>query len=101
MSLQSTSKYIQPLENPTAYAKAQYQEWAPASCVCCDCLTSEGGKKRTYAVMYDSKMEINYPISPCVCCTTEQCVVDRVYTYFLDKPPFRTGMRSRSLDARK
>jgi len=42
--------------------------------------------------MYDSKLEINRPCEPCICCSTEQCIVDNVTTSYLDKPPFRTGM---------
>lgn len=91
-TIHSTSKYIQPLENPTAYAKAKYMPFAPASCVCHQCFTSEGGQKRTYAIMYDSKLEINRPLEPCMCCSTEQCIVDRVQSMYLDKPPFRSGM---------
>lgn len=91
-TIHSTSKYIQPLENPTAYAKATFMDFAPASNTCNSCWVSEGAKKRTYAVMYDSKMEINAPLDVCCCCSTEQCLVDRVTTYYLDQPPFRTGM---------
>ena len=93
-TIHSTSVYIQPLENPTAYAKAQFMPFAPASCICTQCFVSEGGKKRTYAIMYDSKLEINRPCEPCICCSTEQCIVDHVTTSYLDKPPFRTGMHS-------
>ena len=95
-TIHSTSVYIQPLENPTAYAKAQFMDFAPASSICTTCCTSEGGKKRTYAIMYDSKLEINRPCEPCICCSTEQCIVDNVTTSYLDKPPFRTGMHSRA-----
>ena len=27
-----------------------------------------------------------------MCCSTEQCIVDRVQSMYLDKPPFRSGM---------
>jgi hypothetical protein len=96
-TIHSTSLYIQPLENPTAYAKAKFMDFAPASAICYSCCISEGGKKRTYAIMYDSKLEINRPIEPCMCCSTEQCIVDQVSVAYLDKPPFRTGMHSRPL----
>lgn len=88
----STSVYIQPLENPTAFAKAEFMDFAPAGSICTTCCVSEAAKLRTYAIMYDSKLEINRPFEPCMCCSTENCIVDRVSTAYLDKPPFRTGM---------
>ena len=93
----STSVYIQPLENPTAFAKAEFVDFAPAACICTTCCASEAAKKRSYAIMYDSKLEINRPFEPCMCCSTENCIVDRVSTAYLDKPPFRTGMHIRPL----
>jgi hypothetical protein len=91
-AIHSTSKYIQPLDNPTAYAHADYMSFAPAPCVCCGCFASEAEQKRTFAVMYDSKLVINVPCAPCCCCSNEQCSSDHIYTYFVDKPPFRSGM---------
>jgi len=88
----SQSTYIQPLENPTAFSKATFVPFAPQPCVCCGCLANEAEQLRTYAVVYDSKLEINSPCAPCCCCSTEQCIVDRVQTMFMDKPPFRSGM---------
>jgi len=88
----SQSTYIQPLENPTAFSKATFVPFAPQPCVCCGCLANEAEQLRTYAVVYDSKLEINSPCAPCCCCSTEQCIVDRVKTMFMDKPPFRSGM---------
>jgi len=88
----SQSTYIQPLENPTAYAKATFVPFAPQPCYCCGCLANQPEQLRTYAVVYDSKLEVNIPCAPCCCCSTEQCIVDRVQTMFMDKPPFRSGM---------
>ena len=93
----STSVYIQPLENPTAFAKAEFMDFAPAGSICTTCCVSEAAKLRTYGIMYDSKLEINRPFEPCMCCSTENCIVDRVKTAYLDKPPFRTGMHIRLL----
>ena len=42
--------------------------------------------------MYDSKLEVNRPFEPCMCCSQEVCLEDRIHTAYLDKPPFRSGM---------
>ena len=34
----------------------------------------------------------NFPVAPCLCCTNELCINDRVTTSYVDKPPFRSGM---------
>ena len=93
----STSVYIQPLENPTAFAKAEFVDFAPAACICTTCCASEASKKRSYAIMYDSKLEVNRPFEPCMCCSQEVCLEDRIHTAYLDKPPFRSGMHIRPL----
>ena len=96
-SVHSTSVYIQPLENPTAFAKAEFVDFAPAACICTTCCASEAAKKRSYAIMYDSKLEVNRPFEPCMCCSQEVCLEDRIHTAYLDKPPFRSGMHIRPL----
>ena len=96
-SVHSSSTYIQPLLNPTAFAQAEFVDFAPAACICTTCCASEAAKKRSYAVMYDSKLEVNRPFEPCMCCSSEVCLEDRIHTAYLDKPPFRSGMHIRPL----
>ena len=47
---------------------------------------------RQYARVYDNKIEVNLPWAVCCCCTTDQCIMDRVYVTHFDRVPFRAGL---------
>lgn len=92
-----TSKYIQP--NPAGFiAEAELGNscrCCPCSfCSCpavCDCVSPEM-EKRTYARIYENRLEINYAwtyLAACCCmqCSNKSCVSDNVAIYYFDMPP--------------
>ena len=73
-------------------AKADFEPFAPASCICCGCCQSNESRARTFLYSFDNRLEYNFPNTPLACCSTEICIVDQAQVAFYDKPPFRTGM---------
>jgi hypothetical protein len=89
--IHGTSKYMSP-GNATLIAEAEFQDFAPACCSLFACLIPDDQKVRTYARVYENKLEVNYPIAPFCCLTTELCIGDRIQTFYFDKPPSRSGL---------
>jgi hypothetical protein len=53
---------------------------------------SKFGQERTFLRIWDNRMEINAPVSPFACLTTnDQCVNDRVSVAYFDRAPFRSA----------
>ena len=73
-------------------AQAEFVPFAPAPCVCCSGCHSDEARARTYAHVYENRIERNYPAAPFACCTSEVCIVDRVWVTYFDRPPMRAGM---------
>merc|ERR1719498_1886886 len=86
-----TSSYMQPAEGQLI-TRAEFQDFAPADCVCCGCLVPDAQKARTFARVYENKIEVNYPIAPFCCLTSELCIHDNIFTGYFDKPPARAGL---------
>lgn len=89
--MHGTSKYMSPGAAQFIYA-AEFQDFAPASCVCYNCCISADQKSRTYARIYENKLEYNYPIAPFCCLTSELCLHDNIMVHYFDKPPSRSGL---------
>jgi hypothetical protein len=86
------SKYIQ-CENPASLADCEFQDFAPAPCVCCGCCAPQTAKDRKYARVYENRFEANFPIAPFGPCTCdEKCIIDQVVTVYHDRVPSRAGM---------
>jgi len=93
-----TSRYLLP--NPAGFvAEAKIGDYCrccpcsfcPTCPLCCDCVSDEM-VKRTYARVYENRVEINYAytyLALCCCCacSTKSCVRDQVVTWFFDMPP--------------
>ena len=68
-------------------------DFAPAPCFLFECLIPETLKQRTYAHVYENRIEWNLPCAPCCCMTTEEnCIVDNVQVRHFDRLPSRVGM---------
>ena len=80
------------VENPAVMGEAEFQDFAPCPCVCCGCCVSKALQERTYARVYENRLERNYPVAPCGPCTQEICIIDCVSTLYYDRPPTRSGM---------
>jgi len=89
--LHGSSKYMSP-GNAALVAEAEFQDFAPACCSIFACMVPDDQKARTYARVYENKLEANYPFAPFCCATTELCIVDNIHTYYFDKPPARSGL---------
>lgn len=91
-TIHGTSRYMGVAQdNPDA--KANFYDFAPASCVCCACCAPDAARERTFMHVYPTKMVNSSPIAPCGPCTLwETCIVDMVSTTYFDKPPHRAGM---------
>jgi len=87
-----TSKYLKPREGARLVAEAKLKKFAPCPCICCGCFVNDNIRKRTYVRAYENRLEVNWPVFPCLCCSKERCVVDRVYVAYFDKQPSRSGM---------
>ena len=71
-------------------AEAEHYDFAPESCIFCICCVADQIRARTYARVYENRLETNYPFSPWCCFTPEYCLVDRVMVYYFDKGPSQT-----------
>jgi hypothetical protein len=71
---------------------AEFQDFAPAPCVCYNFCISADQKQRTYARIYENKLEYNYPFAPFCCLTSELCLHDNIMVHYFDKPPSRSGL---------
>ena len=108
--LHGTSKYMAP-GNAALIAEAEFEDFAPglahdpvceflltyplsaaAPCICCGCIVSPDQKARTYARVYENKLEVNYPLAPFCCLTSELCINDRIKVWYYDKTPSRVGL---------
>jgi hypothetical protein len=67
--------------------EADHEEFAPNKCICCTQCVGDQTRARTYARVYENRMETNYPYSPWCCFTPEYCIVDNVTVYYFDKGP--------------
>lgn len=72
-------------------AAAEFYDFAPMSCNCCTFLVSEDQRKRTYAHVYENRIETNFPIAPCCCLTKEVCMQDMISVKYFDKAPVRSS----------
>lgn len=78
-------------------AMADFYDFAPVSgyCCCppcaCVCLANDVQRGRHYAAVLPARIEMNQPIAPCLCLTTERCMVDSPSLLFYDQPPNRIG----------
>jgi len=91
MSVHGTSAFVQ--SSHEVFAEAEFQDFAPAPCVCCSCLAPDVQKQRQYFRIFDNRMELNAPLAPFMCCTCdEKCIADRVLVSFHDRVPSRAGM---------
>ncbi len=90
--LYGTSKYLGPAEGARLVAEAELEEFAPCYCVCFSCCVPDKARKRTYIRAYEDRLETNWPIFPCLCCTNERCMTDNTRVFFFDKQPSRVGM---------
>lgn len=85
------SRYMA-LEQDNHVAAAEFYDFAPATNAICACCAPDAARERTYFHVFPNKAEINNPLFPCGPCSTEQCLIDRVQTWYFDKPPHRAGM---------
>merc|ERR1719409_1761527 len=91
MAQHGTDPFISPV--PAAYVgAAEFYDFAPASCTCYDCLNAKTQKTRTYARIYENRVEYNVPSAPFMCLSNDLCVSDNVSVMYFDKPPFRVGV---------
>lgn len=90
-TLHGKSRYMA-LEQDGSIVAAEFHDFAPANNVCCACLAPDAARERTYFHVFANKAETNVPLYPCGPCSTENCLIDRVQTWYFDKPPHRTGM---------
>ena len=97
----SKSKPIQQVHGSSKYMRndkngfiteAEFASYYPACCSRCSCCVNKAIKTRSFAHVYENRLEVNNPVGMYCCCSTEQCIRDRVHVYFFDKPPFRAGM---------
>jgi len=86
------SVYHQPAQGAMLIGEAEFEDFAPAPCVCCLPLVPNKARRRFYLRVYENKMEINYVGIPFCCCTQERCIPEYSRNYFFDKPPSRTGV---------
>jgi hypothetical protein len=87
-----TSKYLAPQQGAQLIAEAEFPEFSPSDCVCCECLLNDRTRKRTYVRVYDNRVKSNTALAPFCCCTNERCMEDSTRVYFFDNPPHRVGM---------
>eukprot|EP00658_Telonema_sp_P-2_P008893 TRINITY_DN13369_c0_g1_i4.p1 TRINITY_DN13369_c0_g1~~TRINITY_DN13369_c0_g1_i4.p1 ORF type:complete len:250 (+),score=36.97 TRINITY_DN13369_c0_g1_i4:196-945(+) len=72
-------------------ARAEFMDFAPGNC-CNGCCFTDIVKARQYAFVGDNRLEVNYPIGTCGCCTySDLCVVDNVRVFYFDKTPHRSA----------
>jgi hypothetical protein len=67
--------------------EADHEEFAPNKYICFTQCVGDQARARTYARVYENRMETNYPYSPWCCFTPEYCIVDNVQVYSFDKGP--------------
>jgi hypothetical protein len=92
--LYGTSPYLGPPEGERLVAEAELEQFAPCPFVCCQCLVPDKARGRTYIRSYENRIETNWPVFPCCCCSKERCMADDTRVFFYDKPPNRAGMWS-------
>jgi len=86
-----SSHYLQP--TPAGFiGEAEFYDFAPAPVSFLDCLISSKLKGRMYMHVYENRVEINNPLQPFLCCTTENCVIDKITVAHHDRLPSRVGM---------
>ena len=66
-NLYGTSKYQQPLGGGALVAEAEFKNFAPAATVCGGMCVHDKTRKRTYARVYENRIEYNWPSSPFCC----------------------------------
>jgi hypothetical protein len=71
-------------------AEADHEQFAPNKCIFCTLCVGDPQRARTYARVYENRLETNYPHSPWCCFTPEYCIVDNVMVYYFDKGPSQT-----------
>ena len=81
-----------PAQGARLLAEAEFEEFAPCPCVCYQCFIPDKARSRSYARVYDNRLEINNIIFPCLCCSKERCIRDSSVNHFFDQPPSRAGM---------
>ncbi|CAB9505667.1 expressed unknown protein [Seminavis robusta] len=87
-----TSRYLSPAAGPQLIAEAEFEEFAPCSCVCYKFCVNDKLRKRTYVRVYENRVESNIPFNPWCCLSDERCIVDAPRILFFDKAPNRVGM---------
>ena len=91
-SIYGTSKYLTPARNARLVAEADFEDFAPCSCILYKCFVHDKIRKRTYVRAYENRIEANVPYNPCCCWGDERCMVDSTRVFYFDKPPNRVGM---------
>lgn len=81
-----------PAQGSRLLAEAEFEEFAPCPCVCYQCFVPDKARSRSYARVYDNRLEINSIQFPCLCCSKERCIRDSSMNYFFDQAPSRAGM---------
>ena len=75
-------------------AHAEFYDFSPMPCVCCNCCNSEYVQERSFFRAWDNRLEINRPCSPLCCMTgewTKSCVYDSISVYYYDRSPIRNS----------
>jgi hypothetical protein len=71
-------------------AAAEFYPFAPAPCSLLGCCVAKGTRQRTYWHIYGNRSEINMPIQPFLCYTTDICLIDYHYVHHFDRPVHRS-----------
>lgn len=87
-----SSLYMQPKVGSQLVAEAELENFAPCACVCVQCCVPDKARKRTYIRAYENRIETNWPIFPCLCCSKERCMSDNANIYYFDSEPSQAGM---------
>jgi hypothetical protein len=70
-------------------ARAEFYDFFPLATSCeqyiCDCGGHQAAHERSYFYVFHDRIELNTPIMPFWCLTTESCVLDDVQVHYHDK----------------
>ncbi|CAJ1943269.1 unnamed protein product [Cylindrotheca closterium] len=71
--------------------ETEFEDFAPARCVCCGCFVNDKMRKRTYYRVYENRFEYNEVNAPCLCFSKERCIGDYTRVHYFDQQPSRSA----------
>ena len=86
-SMYGRSIFQVPNSHNRLVAEAEFENFAPKTCICCQQCVGDQQRARTFARVYENRLEVNTPWAPWCCWTPEYCITDQVQVHYFDNGP--------------